>query len=210
VVRAFLIFLTACASAAQAQPLAGPGTGAADVVPAVVRDVPRSLYSESTFQPLTSDRRMHRVGDLVTVVIYENASATSSADTGANRDSSAGLSVSSHNIGSRSASLGTTSDFTSGGRTQRAGRLLAQLTVAVQEVLPNQDLLVAGQQLLEINGEKQVIRLEGRLRPRDISEVNTVQSTRVADARISFAGDGVLGDRQKPSWWQQLLSLFGF
>ncbi|HSW06355.1 flagellar basal body L-ring protein FlgH [Aquabacterium sp.] len=197
-------------------PTAQPAGAAAPISPreavraGAQQETRESLYSESSFQSLTSDRRLHRVGDLVTVVIYETASASSTADTGANRDSSAGLSVSSHNIGSRSASLGTTSDFVSGGRTQRAGRLLAQLTVAVREIAPNQDLWVAGEQLLEINGEKQVIRLEGRVRPRDISELNTVQSTRVADARITFAGDGVLGDRQKPTWWQHLLGLFGF
>jgi len=207
--------VSACAQSAPE-----PASGTVPVPAAIASAVPlnvvvtlpprESLYSEVSFQSLTSDRRMHRVGDLVTVVIYESASASSTADTGANRDSSAGLSVTGPRIGTRTAGLGTTSDFTGGGRTQRAGKLLAQLTVAVREITPNQDLWVAGEQLLEINGEKQVIRLEGRVRPRDINELNTVQSTRVADARISFVGDGVLGDRQKPSWWQHVLGLFGF
>jgi flagellar L-ring protein precursor FlgH len=42
-----------------------------------------------------------------------------------------------------------------------------------------------------------------------VAENNTVLSTRVADARISFAGDGVLADHQKPSWWQRLFTWFG-
>lgn len=168
-----------------------------------------SLYVPSDYQSLTSDRRLHKVGDLVSVVIFENASASSTADTGAQRDASVGLTVTEPRA-SKSVGISTQSDYAGGGRTQRAGKVLAQLTVSVREVAANGDLIVAGEQLLEINGERQVIRLEGRVRPRDISELNTVLSNRVADARISFAGDGVLGDRQRPAWWQQFLGLFGF
>ena len=167
-----------------------------------------SLYVDRTFQSLTSDRRVHRIGDLVTVLIFENASASSTADTGASRDAGVGVGVAWMN-GSKNAAVTTNNDFTGVGRTQRAGKILAQLTVAVRDIAPNQDLILAGEQQLEINGEKQVIRLEGRARPRDISELNTVVSTRVADARIAFIGDGVVADRQRPGWWQQLLSMFG-
>jgi flagellar L-ring protein FlgH len=168
-----------------------------------------SLYSEVTYQSFTSDRRLHKLGDLVTVLIIEDASATSTADTGANRDAAVGVSIRNPAI-SKSFGVGTNNDFTGGGRTQRAGRLLAQLTVTVRDVLGNGDLMVGGEQVLEINGERQVIRLEGRVRTRDVSELNTVPSSRVADAKISFAGDGVLGERQQPGWWHQILTFFGF
>ena len=167
-----------------------------------------SLYSESSYQALTSDRRLHKVGDLVTVVIFENTSATSTADTGANRDANVGLNVNAPSF-NKSAGIGTNSDFSGGGRTQRAGKVLGQLTVAVRDVMANGDLYVAGEQSLEINGERQTIKLEGQVRPKDITELNTVLSTRVADAKISFAGDGVLGDRQRPAWWQRVLGVFG-
>jgi len=100
-------------------------------------------------------------------------------------------------------------DFEGRGSTQRSGRVLGQLTVAIREVLPNGDMVLAGTQDLQINNERQTIRLEGRVRPQDIAENNTVMSTRVAEARIGFAGDGVLAEHQKPSWWQRLLTLFG-
>jgi flagellar L-ring protein FlgH len=184
--------------------------GRAQDLPSQVSGAPReSLYSESSFQSLTSDRRLHKVGDLVSVIIFENSSASSTADTGANRDSAVGLTVSSPGS-TKSAGIATHSDFAGGGRTQRAGRVLAQLTVTVRELAANGDLIVAGEQILEINGERQVIRLEGRVRPRDVTELNTVLSTRVADAKISFAGDGVVGDRQRPGWWHQFVALFGF
>lgn len=168
-----------------------------------------SLFSEATYQSFTSDRRLHKVGDLVTVLIIEDASATSTADTGANRDASVGVAIR-NPLSSKAFGAGTNNDFSGGGRTQRAGRLLGQLTVMVRDMAPNGDLIVGGEQLLEINGERQTIRLEGRVRSRDISELNTVPSSRVADAQISFAGDGVLGERQQPGWWHQLLTIFGF
>lgn len=168
-----------------------------------------SLYSEASYQSLTSDRRLHKTGDLVTVLIIEDASATSTADTGASRDASVGISVA-NPVTTKAFGVGTNNDFSGGGRTQRAGRLLGQLTVSVRDMAPNGDLVVGGEQVLEINGERQVIRLEGRVRPRDISELNTVLSSRVADAKISFAGDGVLGERAQPGWWHQLLTIFGF
>lgn len=167
-----------------------------------------SLYSDAQFQPLTADRRRFEVGEVLTVMVYENASASSSADTGTNRDSSVGVGV---DLPSWKKSAGATvnSDYSGTGRTQRAGRLLAQMTVLVREVLPNGDLMVGGEQLLEINGEKQTIRAEGRVRPRDVSEHNVVLSSRLAEAKLAFVGDGVLGDMQRPRWWQKLLSLFG-
>lgn len=167
-----------------------------------------SLYEEGQFQALTSDRKAHRVGDLVTVLIYESTTATSTADTTAGRD--ADLSASAQ-IGSRgrSASISTNNEFEGRGRTERSGNVLGQLTVTVQGLSPNGDLVVGGTQELEINGEKQVIKLEGRVRLQDVTDSNTVLSTRVADARISLAGDGVLADHQKPTWWHRLLTWFG-
>jgi flagellar L-ring protein precursor FlgH len=193
----FLMGLLASASAQAQSPQPQPAAAPKE-----------SLYSEATYMSLTSDRRVRRVGDIVSVVIYENSSASSTADTAANRDADVGVSVNIPRF-NHSGVANTTNDFSGGGRTQRAGKVLAQLTVTVVDIAPNQDLLVAGEQLLEINGERQTIRLEGRVRPRDITEQNTVLSTRVADAKISFAGEGVVGDRQRPGWWQQLLTLFG-
>lgn len=167
-----------------------------------------TLYSETNYMSLTSDRRPRRVGDLLTVVIYENSSATSSADTGSSRDGSVGGNIDAPGY-KRNAGLGASNEFSAGGRTQRAGRALAQLTVSIVEIAPNQDLVIRGEQLLEINGEKQSIRLEGRVRQKDVSEQNSVLSTRVADARIAMVGEGVLGDKQTPAWWQRLLTFFG-
>jgi flagellar L-ring protein precursor FlgH len=94
-------------------------------------------------------------------------------------------------------------------RTQRAGRLLAQITVSVVALEPNGDLQIAGEQLLEVNNEKQMIRLEGHVRPQDIGENNAVVSNRIANASIHYVGDGVLAEGQRPGWITRVLTWMG-
>lgn len=174
-----------------------------------------SLYHEDTFQPLTSDRKARAVGDLITVQVYEDASATSSADTTTGRAADVGAQVSlplphtSPFHGNHQAGASTSNDFSGKGQTERSGRVVAQITVPVVGRSPNGDLVIAGTQELEINGEKQRIHIEGRVRSADVSATNTVLSSRVADARLSVVGDGTLNDQQKPAWWQRLLTMFG-
>jgi flagellar L-ring protein precursor FlgH len=175
----------------------------------------QSLYHETTFQALTADRKAHRVGDLLTVLIQENASATSSTDTATGRNNNVGGHVDSpfHTkwiVGTHAGAIGTNSDFQGTGKTERAGTLLAQMSLTVQEVLPNGDLVVEGEQSVEINNERQRIHVRGRARPEDINELNAIASFRLADADISYQGAGDLAKTQRPSWWVRLLSAFGF
>lgn len=167
-----------------------------------------SLYREGGYQALTADRKAHQPGDLVTVMVVENASATSSANTRTGRD--AGVSGQLDlPVKSRAAGVHVNNQLDGRGQTVREGRLLAQITVTVRAVMPNGDLLVGGEQLLEVNNERQQIKLEGRVRLQDLSDMNTVLSTRIADARISYVGKGDLSDTQRPGWWQRALTWFG-
>lgn len=170
-----------------------------------------SLYDESRFHPLMADNRARRVGDLLTVQVYENSSASSSANTGTKRSNDIGASITHANgrpIGQLS--VGVNGDFDGGGRTQRTNKLLATLSVSVQEVLPNQDLRVAGEQLLTVNDEVQKVNLEGRVRPQDISDGNVVLSTRLADARITYVGEGDVSDRARRGLWRKVMDWLGF
>lgn len=167
-----------------------------------------NLYKPGTYQALTADVRARHPGDLITVMVYESASASSTADTSAGRDASVGFDI--RGPGKSFAGGISTNNQTDGrGRTQREGKVLAQITVTVKEVSPNGDLLIAGEQMLEINNEKQQISVEGRIRPQDVAENNSVLSTRIANARIRYSGQGDLADRQRPAWWQRFVTLFG-
>lgn len=168
----------------------------------------QSLYDEATYSPLAGDRRSFKVGDLITVLVAEQSSAVSSADTDADRRASVQAQATLPHKNSQ-AGVGVSSEFDGGGRTQRSGRVLAQLTVRVKSIEPGGELVVEGDQQLTINDEVQTITLQGRLRAIDVAENNTVLSSRLADARIVYNGDGVLASRQKPGLWQNLLNLLG-
>jgi flagellar L-ring protein precursor FlgH len=171
--------------------------------------VATSLYNESTYRPLTEDRKAYRPGDVLTVQVFENSSATATADTGTRRHNDLNADLT-HGSGRRSAvGVGVNGDFDGGGRTQRTNRVLITLTVTVQDVLPNGDLRLAGEQLLVINKEEQRVRLEGRVRPQDVSDANIVLSTRLADARITYLGEGEVSERGQRAWWRKLLDRMG-
>jgi flagellar L-ring protein precursor FlgH len=167
-----------------------------------------SLYAEKNFQPLASDRRALHKGDLVTVMVVENSNATSSVNTTSGRNGSVGIDLerpSKSVVGS----FGANNQLTGGGQTQRADTVVAQITVTVIDVAANGDLLVTGEQLLEVNNEHQHIKVEGRIRPVDVSATNTVLSTRIANAKISYVGAGDLSETQRAGWWQRALTWFG-
>ena len=168
-----------------------------------------SLYNESTFRPLTADNKAFRVGDILTVQVFENSSATTSADTGTRRKNNlnAELTHGTRRVAETGIAVG--GDFDGGGRTQRANRVLITLSVSVKEVLPNGDLRVGGEQLLLVNEEQQKVTLEGRVRPQDVSDGNVVLSTRLADARITYLGEGEVSERQQRAWWRKLLDWVG-
>jgi flagellar L-ring protein precursor FlgH len=168
----------------------------------------KSLYQEGTYRALTSDHKAHRVGDLLTVLVYENASASSTANTTATRDAHVGLDLD-WNANRHGGNAQATNQLNGRGQTQREGKVIAQITVSVQSIAENGDLVIAGDQLLDVNNEQQQIRVEGKVRPQDVSDVNTVLSTRIADARISYAGEGDIADRQRSAWWQKVLTWFG-
>jgi flagellar L-ring protein FlgH len=170
------------------------------------------LYQEQQYRPLVADARARHIGDSITVQVLETSSASASADTNTKRQTEAGIGGT-WDIGpstrTGSAKGNINNDFKGGARTQRAGRLLASLTVTVVGVEPNGDLRIAGEQVLEVNNEEQKIRLEGRVRPQDISENNAVVSSRIADARIQYVGDGVLAEGQRQGWITKALTWLG-
>lgn len=167
-----------------------------------------SLYNEAEFRPLASDQRARRAGDLITVLVVENSSATSTANTSAGRDANFGFDLRAP-FGGRAGSVKLNNQTDGRGQTARQGKVVASITVVVREVASNGDLLIAGEQMLEVNNERQQIKVEGCIRPQDIADTNTVSSTRIADAKISYVGEGDLADRQRPGLWQRALTWLG-
>jgi flagellar L-ring protein precursor FlgH len=168
-----------------------------------------SLYNEATYRALTADNKAFRVGDVLTVQVFENssASATTGTDTRRKNNVDAQLGHIAGRVAQTSASV--SGDFDGGGQTQRSNRVLITLSVSVREVLPNGDLRVGGEQMLMINAEQQRVTLEGRVRPQDVSDGNVVLSTRLADAQITYIGEGDVSQRQQRAWWRKLIDWVG-
>lgn len=169
-----------------------------------------SLYDPSLYRSLGTDRKAARIGDVLTIQVVETSSATSSADTSTGRKTGIDAEFSLSRRPTTSASLNVEGDFEGGGKTQRSGRLLAQMSVNVVDIAPNGDLYVKGDQLLTVNDEQQKIHVKGRVRPQDISPANVVLSTRLAEAEIIYVGEGELAGRQRPAWWNRFLNWLGF
>jgi flagellar L-ring protein FlgH len=169
----------------------------------------QSLFQEHAWRGFTADNKAYRAGDVLTVQVFENASATSSADTGTHRNNRLNAELSHGNRSVGQTTLGVAGEFDGGGRTQRASRLLTTLTVTVQEVLAGGQLRVAGTQSITVNEELQTVTLEGLVRPADVSDGNVVQSTRIAEARITYVGEGDLSERNRRAWWRRLLDAVG-
>lgn len=167
------------------------------------------LVNTEKFTPLTADRRGVAAGDVVTILVVENSSATNSADM--KSDKSYGIGGEISTLAPRrqgfQASIGDQADGR--GAVTRSGRMVAQLSVRVQEVYPNGDLFVKGDQEINVNGEKTRISLEGRLRPRDITDGNVALSSRLAEARIEYVGDGYLSERARPGLIPRIFNWLG-
>lgn len=167
-----------------------------------------SLYRPGSFHALVADQRANQVGDNLTVIVTEFASVTTNARTSTDKDGTVSGTVVGTNK-TRNGSINLNEDFSGGGRIERSGQLTAQLTVVVEAIEPNGDLRVKGRQEISVNNETQTLSIEGRVRPGDIGPNNTVLSTRLSDAKISYTGDGLLAEKQKPGVLTRFLSWLG-
>lgn len=181
---------------------------AGGVCPLPARAAAGSLWSEAApGNALVADHRAKLPGDLLTIIIVEkaeaNQKAASSNKKGAGVSAGPGLGFLDF---FPAVKLNGEDNLSATGVTSRGGSLNAKMTVMVTEVLPNGNLQVEGEQTITVNREEQKIKLRGQVRPEDITRDNTVLSTYVANAEITYLGDGVVGDKQKPGLLSRILS----
>lgn len=169
-----------------------------------------NLYRHDNWAAFASDRRAAAVGDILTVIVLENSTAANTAQLGSRRESRLGgdLNISGTSI-NETATAGLRGAFDGTGQNSRSGRMVAQISVRVEQVYPNGDLGVTGAQALNISGERTNIRLRGRVRPADISGGNTVLSARLADAEIDYDGTGFVSRSARPGLLQRVFSFLG-
>ena len=168
-----------------------------------------AIYTPSHEFALFADTRARQVGDILTVVLIEKTAAKKSASTSANKDNTVDIGVptlAGHAISQVQASLDGSRKFAGGGDSSQSNQLDGNVTVTVVERLANGNLRVQGEKLLEINQGDETVRLTGIVRPADIAPDNSILSSRVADAHISYIGSGALADSNAPGWLSRILN----
>ena len=151
---------------------------------------------------LFRDHRVWQVGDIVTVQIAQNASATKNVSQNIGRTDTVNSTL--NNLFGLPTSFGHSSKNTQfnpninynsantlqgSGATAQSDSFATTVSTMVQRIRPNGDLVIAGNNEVKLVGGKEFIRIAGVVRPEDLSG-NVVQSTQMAEAHIEFSGDG--------------------
>jgi len=171
---------------------------------------------------LFGDDKAAKVGDIITVTINENATSTQSATTNTAKDSS--LDMQAPNVLGLPSSLGIQNFLNMGtqfdptvnatiansmqgtGTVTRNGTLTATISALITDIVPGGNLRIEGRRSVTVNNEEQIMVLRGIVRPQDINFDNTIPSTLIADASISYSGEGVVADEQRKGWLAKILS----
>lgn len=155
-----------------------------------------SLYS------LFSDNKAFQVGDAITIIVLESSQASNNAETSTGRSSSIGTSLSGGidkaNLPKTDINLGTDNTFSGSGSTKTTGVVKTKISAIVDSVYANGNMRIRGSRKIVINGEEQMIKITGIVRPSDISPDNSVYSYNISDAEITFEGNGMIDSSQKP------------
>jgi len=184
-----------------------------------------SIYQAGFEQNLYGDRKAFRVGDIITVTLNERTSASKSNNSKVGKSSNTSLGLTSlfgagvntnNPLGSGDLSLdagysGTRATNGTAAAAQ-ANSLTGSITVTVADVMPNGILSVRGEKWMTLNTGEELVRIAGMVRADDIATDNTVASTRVADARITYSGTGSFAEASQPGWLDRFFSspLFPF
>ncbi|MDX1250728.1 MAG: flagellar basal body L-ring protein FlgH [Gammaproteobacteria bacterium] len=208
--------LTACATPPpKSDPAYAP---VRPMAPESVKKSNGAIYQANTGMSLFEDVKARRVGDTLTVVLVEKTDASKKAGTNSKKKTGVeieaptilgstiqfgapGIIPLASNINNTlGASLNGNQTFSGEGDSNQSNSLNGRITVTVAEVLPNGNLVVRGEKLLSINQGNEYVRFSGIVRPVDVQRDNTVQSTLVANAKITYAGEGAIADANTSGW----------
>ena len=170
-----------------------------------------SSVQGSSIYNLYSDHRAVKIDDILTVIVIEQAKAGSESKTNTSKENSMGLEGGGGSgalgfIPTFGASGGSKVGYDGQGGTSRQGNLVATISARVIKVLDNGNLVIEGSKVVEINEEKEIIKVNGIVRPQDIQQNNTVYSSSLADAQITYTGKGVSTTGQRPGLLARFLN----
>ncbi len=178
---------------------------------------PNSLWRTGS-RAFFKDQRAHQVGDILTVKVkitdkaeIENATKRSRAnkeDSGV--DDFFGkkkIPIINTSIPTKFITADSTASSEGQGSVNRSEELKTNVAAVVTQVLPNGNLVIEGKQEVRVNYEMRELIVGGIVRPEDIESDNTIDSTKIAQARIAYGGRGQITDVQQPRYGQQVLDI---
>jgi flagellar L-ring protein precursor FlgH len=171
-----------------------------------------SVWKADSSRSMFADKRARAVGDIITILVQENTSASKDNSTKTSKKSSVNASIDTflyspagsgfltHNGQMPAMRFGGTQDFDGGGKINNSERITGRVAVKVVDTLPNGNMIVEGRRDTFVSGEKQEAILSGIVRSEDILANNTVFSYNVAEASLRFISRGTLTDNQRKGW----------
>ena len=179
-----------------------------------------AIYQAGFETNLYDDRKAFRVGDIITITLNERTQASKNANAQLSKDSNTNMGVTSLFGGGVSLAnplqgslnplqaddltlgveYGGTRSTKGDSKAAQGNSLSGSITVTVAEVMPNGILMVRGEKWMTLNTGDELVRIAGLVRADDIATDNTVASTRIANARITYSGTGSFADASQPGW----------
>jgi len=178
---------------------------------------PNSLWRNGS-RAFFKDQRAHQVGDILTVMVNFTDKAAIDNQTKRSRTNSENSQLDSF-LGSRKLPVlnektpttllatDSSSSVDGKGSVNRSEALQTNVAAVVTQVLPNGNLVVEGKQEVRVNFEVRELIVAGIVRPEDIQSDNTIESTKIAQARIAYGGRGQITDVQQPRYGQQVMDV---
>ena len=176
---------------------------------------PNSLWRNGA-RAFFKDQRAHQIGDILTVTVNITDKAIIDNETKRSRNSKDdsgidnlfGLNkILNTSIPGRLATTDSSTSLDGKGSVNRSEALVTSVAAVVTQVLPNGNLVVEGKQEIRVNFEMRELIVAGIVRPEDIGSDNTIDSSKIAQARISYGGRGQITDVQQQRYGSQVLDV---
>lgn len=167
---------------------------------------------EGVGNSMFADIKAHNIGDVITVIIVESTKAEqNSSSKNSNKSSMTAEGETSGNITQFLPLFGTSAtvnnEYDGSEGTEQNEKLVGKVTATIVERTAAGTLRIEGQRMLEVNGEKNLMKVKGLVRPKDIMTDNTIYSYNIANAEIAYKKGNIHKRYIKPGFLQKTITL---
>jgi|LGVF01.2.fsa_nt_gb flagellar L-ring protein precursor FlgH len=164
-----------------------------------------AIYQQGMRVGLFEDTTAKYVGDVLTIVLIENTNASATSNTNSSKDNKvdlpgptlAGQKVTKDGVEILTNKFNGEREFSGQGTSAMNSSFNGKISVTVAKVLPNRNLIVRGEKMMMLNQSDEYVRFVGIVRPQDIKQDNSIDSTRIANVHMAYGGQGSLSAANK-------------